>query len=113
MRGAFMTPVKTWLGYPYPLGAAWMGNGVNFALFSETAASVELCLFENMEATEEYVRIQSADHLIKAGMGFCLTCGPGSCTVSAFPVRTIRNTDCVSTARNFFSIRTRKLSPEK
>src|SRR6266481_8058578 len=57
MRGAFMTPVKTWLGYPYPLGAAWMGNGVNFALFSETAASVELCLFANMEATEEYVRI--------------------------------------------------------
>ena len=34
-----------------------MGNGVNFALFSETAASVELCLFENIEATDEYVRI--------------------------------------------------------
>jgi len=57
MRGAFMTPIRTWLGYPYPLGATWMGNGVNFALFSETAASVELCLFANMEATEEYVRI--------------------------------------------------------
>jgi len=52
-----MTPVRTWLGYPYPLGATWMANGVNFALFSETAASVELCLFANMEATEEYVRI--------------------------------------------------------
>src|ERR1700747_1906988 len=57
MRGALMTPVRTWLGYPYPLGATWMGNGVNFALFSETAASVELCLFANTEATEEYVRI--------------------------------------------------------
>ena len=34
-----------------------MGNGVNFALFSETAASVELCLFENIETTDEYVRI--------------------------------------------------------
>src|SRR6201993_4715004 len=57
MRTAFMTSVRTWLGYPYPLGATWMGNGVNFALFSETAASVELCLFGGMEATEEYVRI--------------------------------------------------------
>src|SRR5467141_2140819 len=57
MRGAFMTPVRTFLGHPYPLGATWMGNGVNFALFSETAASVELCLFENIEATDEYVRI--------------------------------------------------------
>src|SRR5438093_12470299 len=57
MRGAFMTPVRTWLGYPYPLGATWMGNGVNFAIFSEHATGVELCLFDNIEATEEYVRI--------------------------------------------------------
>src|SRR5438034_1235814 len=62
MRGAFMTPVKAWLGYPYPLGATWMGNGVNFALFSETAASVELCLFENIEATEENIRIPVTEH---------------------------------------------------
>jgi isoamylase len=52
-----MTPVKAWLGYPYPLGATWMGNGVNFALFSETAASVELCLFDSVDAIEENVRI--------------------------------------------------------
>src|SRR6266436_5918727 len=58
----FMTPVRAFLGYPYPLGATWMGNGVNFALFSETAASVELCLFANMEATEEYVRIPVREH---------------------------------------------------
>src|SRR5437588_299116 len=57
MRGASMTPVRTFLGHPYPLGATWMENGVNFALFSETAASVELCLFENIETTDEYVRI--------------------------------------------------------
>ena len=41
-----MTPVKIWLGYPYPLGATWLGNGVNFAIFSETATSVDLCLFD-------------------------------------------------------------------
>src|SRR5437667_2565970 len=57
MRSAFMTSVRTFLGHLYPLGATWMGNGVNFALFSETVASVELCLFENIEATDEYVRI--------------------------------------------------------
>lgn len=35
-----------WRGQPYPLGATWDGNGVNFALFSESAEKVELCLFD-------------------------------------------------------------------
>ena len=34
-----------WPGRPYPLGATWDGAGVNFALFSEHATGVELCLF--------------------------------------------------------------------
>ena len=34
-----------------------MGNGVNFAIFSEHATSVELCLFDNIGAAEEHVRI--------------------------------------------------------
>lgn len=33
-------------GSPYPLGATWDGSGVNFALFSEHATRVELCLFD-------------------------------------------------------------------
>jgi isoamylase len=57
-----MTPIKTWLGYPYPLGATWLGNGVNFALFSEHATAVDLCLFDNMEAREENVRIPVTEH---------------------------------------------------
>jgi len=57
-----MTSVRTWLGYPYPLGATWMGNGVNFALFSEAATSVELCLFDSIEATEEKIRIPVTEH---------------------------------------------------
>ncbi len=36
-----------WPGKPYPLGATWDGEGVNFALFSEHAEGVELCLFDN------------------------------------------------------------------
>ncbi|WP_424205528.1 glycogen debranching protein GlgX, partial [Sulfuricaulis sp.] len=35
-----------WPGRPYPLGATWDGEGVNFAIFSEHADQVELCLFE-------------------------------------------------------------------
>jgi isoamylase len=36
----------SWPGSPYPLGATWDGEGVNFALFSEHAERVELCLFD-------------------------------------------------------------------
>ncbi|HMG05803.1 MAG TPA: glycogen debranching protein GlgX [Chthoniobacterales bacterium] len=57
-----MTPVKIWLGYPYPLGATWLGNGVNFALFSEMATSVDLCLFESLEAPQENIRIPMTEH---------------------------------------------------
>ena len=35
-----------WRGRPYPLGATWDGDGVNFALFSKHAERVELCLFD-------------------------------------------------------------------
>ncbi|MEK8088393.1 glycogen debranching protein GlgX [Thermithiobacillus plumbiphilus] len=35
-----------WPGKPYPLGATWDGQGVNFALFSEHAEKVELCIFD-------------------------------------------------------------------
>jgi glycogen operon protein len=35
-----------WPGRPYPLGATWDGEGVNFSLFSEHAERVELCLFD-------------------------------------------------------------------
>ena len=35
-----------WPGKPYPLGATWDGQGVNFALFSQYATGVELCLFD-------------------------------------------------------------------
>jgi isoamylase len=41
--------MKIYPGKPYPLGATWDGSGVNFALFSENAQKVELCLFERPE----------------------------------------------------------------
>jgi isoamylase len=33
-------------GDPYPLGATWDGTGTNFAVFSQSAEAVELCLFD-------------------------------------------------------------------
>lgn len=39
-------------GAPYPLGATWTGDGVNFALFSAHATKVELCLFDEKGRTE-------------------------------------------------------------
>jgi len=41
-----------WPGRPYPLGASWDGEGVNFALFSEHAEKVELCLFDALGRRE-------------------------------------------------------------
>ena len=35
-----------WAGLPYPLGATYDGWGTNFALFSEVADHVDLCLFD-------------------------------------------------------------------
>jgi isoamylase len=37
--------MRVWPGSAYPLGATWDGSGTNFALFSEIAEQVELCLF--------------------------------------------------------------------
>lgn len=38
---------SVWPGAPFPRGATWDGEGVNFALFSENAERVELCLFDS------------------------------------------------------------------
>jgi glycogen operon protein len=44
---------EVWPGVPFPLGATWDGEGVNFSLFSENATRVELCLFRTHEGLEE------------------------------------------------------------
>ena len=72
-----MTSVKTWLGFPYPLGATWLGNGVNFALFSEAATSVDLCLFDNIEARQENVRIPVTEHTDQVWHVFLPDARPG------------------------------------
>ena len=39
-------------GSPHPLGATWDGRGTNFALFSDHAEKVELCLFDRQGRRE-------------------------------------------------------------
>jgi len=49
--------MEIWPGRSYPLGATWDGQGVNFALFSENATGVDLCLFDNELQDQETHRI--------------------------------------------------------
>ena len=60
MNGSGST--KQWPGSPYPLGATWDGKGVNFALFSEHATGVELCLFDSPDAEKETERIRFTEY---------------------------------------------------
>ncbi len=50
--------MRVWPGKPYPLGATWDGKGVNFALFSEAATKVDLCLFDGVDASQEAQRLE-------------------------------------------------------
>ena len=56
---------EIWPGKPYPLGATFDGGGTNFAVFSEVAEKVELCLFEEGSSsstmTETRVRLREVD----------------------------------------------------
>jgi isoamylase len=56
-----MKQKKVFPGNPYPLGSTWDGKGVNFALYSENAQGVELCLFDKDEPNKESSRIAVKD----------------------------------------------------
>jgi isoamylase len=72
-----MTTVKTWLGKPYPLGATWLGDGVNFAIFSEHATEVHLCLFDNIDSPKENVRIPLREQTEQVWHAFLPEVRPG------------------------------------
>lgn len=72
-----MTAIKIWQGTPHPLGATWLGHGVNFALFSEAAISVDLCLFDDLEVPQETVRIPMTERTQNVWHVFLPELGPG------------------------------------
>jgi glycogen operon protein len=69
--------MRVWPGNSYPLGASWDGAGVNFALFSEHAAKVELCLFESVESPHESIRITLPDQTDQVWHGYLPDVRPG------------------------------------
>jgi len=58
--------VEIWPGTAYPLGATYDGSGTNFALFSEVAERVELCLFDS-DNTETRVVLPEVDGFVWHG----------------------------------------------
>jgi isoamylase len=64
-------------GRPYPLGAMWDGSGVNFALFSDHASKVELCLFDRPESTLESLCIPLTERTDGVFHGYLPDARPG------------------------------------
>jgi isoamylase len=62
-------------GSPFPQGATWDGEGVNFALFSEGAEAVEICFFDRSQDTKESRRVRIRErtngvwHIYVPGIG--------------------------------------------
>ena len=56
--------MRVWPGTAYPLGATWDGSGTNFALFSEVAEQVELCLFDAGSGAEDRVPVTEVDGFV-------------------------------------------------
>ena len=52
-----------WPGVSYPLGATYDGVGTNFALYSEVAEQVELCLLD-ADGTEERIPLREVDGFV-------------------------------------------------
>ena len=69
--------MRIWPGRPYPIGATWDGSGVNFALYSENANKVELCLFDNVDDKQESQRIALEEQTDMVWHGFLPDLRPG------------------------------------
>jgi len=66
--------IEVYPGKPFPLGPTWVGNGVNFALYTECATAVTLCLFNDPNDEVETLRLNVTErsgyiwHIYVAGM---------------------------------------------
>jgi glycogen operon protein len=69
--------LRVWPGTPYPLGATWDGVGVNFAIFSEHATRVELCLFDSVDAEVESLTIPLPEQTDMVWHGYLPDVHPG------------------------------------
>ena len=67
--------LEVWPGDPYPLGATYDGAGTNFAVFSEVAEQIELCLFDD-DGNETRVTLPEYDAFV--WHGYLPGIGPGT-----------------------------------
>ena len=64
-------------GKPYPLGATWDGTGVNFAVYSENAHHIELCLHSSDDSQQEQERIVLPETTAFVHHGYLPSARPG------------------------------------
>jgi isoamylase len=69
--------MNVWPGQPYPLGATFDGEGVNFALYSEHATGVELCLFDTAYDAEPAHTLELSDRTGPVFHGYVPGLKPG------------------------------------
>ena len=74
-----MTETETplWPGTPHPLGATWDGHGVNFAVFSEHAEAIEVCIFDT-RGRREVMRARLPERTDFVWHGYLPDAGPGT-----------------------------------
>lgn len=67
--------IEIFTGNPFPLGATWDGHGTNFAIYSQYATGMELCLFNTIHDDTESVKIRMTEksgfiwHVYLPGIG--------------------------------------------
>jgi isoamylase len=69
--------MTVWPGEPFPLGATWDGEGTNFAIYSEGAQDVELCLFDSPTAAEPSQCFRLRERTAHVWHGYIAGIGPG------------------------------------
>lgn len=69
--------IKKYPGVPYPLGATWDGQGVNFALFAENATGVELCLFDKRMGETQSAIVEMTERTHQMFHAYLPEVGPG------------------------------------
>ena len=102
--------VQTWPGSSYPLGATFDGNGTNFALFSEGAERVELCLFGDRG---KETRVDMIDVDAYVWHAYLPQVRPGSATATGSTARTTPPAARGSTRASSCSTRTPKRSRDR
>ena len=89
----------------YPLGASYDGAGVNFALFSQVAERVELCLFDDQDNES---RIELTEQNSYVWHTYLPESSQGNAMAIASTGRTIRSRGSGATRTSCCSTRTRR-----